>query len=232
MTKRQYLGMMGTTVIAGLIGGALMTWLLEVSRVNAQDVPDTIVVKTIVAEQIRLVSSDQKRLAVLGSVQGESGLVLFDGEGNIAAKLTILQDEGIPMLTMGKPGDLQAVLTAHPLGTGLTLKDKVGKARLTMITTSTIPMLSLSDDNGVQRVLLMASPGPVLGFRDGNNTVRTLMGVGEAGPYVDLYDIRGNKRASLGATSLVDDTGATVSRLSESSLSLYDRKGTVLWHAP
>jgi hypothetical protein len=57
------------------------------------------------------------------------------------------------------------------------------------------------------------------------------MGIGETGPYIDLHDIRGNKRASLGATSLVDETGAAV-RLSESQVSLYDEKGTVLWNAP
>ncbi len=95
----------------------------------------------------------------------------------------------------------------------LTLMDKDGMAgaSLSLFGTGT-PHLLLHDKNGKKRVWLGVN-------RDGS-------------PALDLYDKNVNKRATLGVTTTVDKRTGAETKTAESTLTLFDAKGDVIWQAP
>ncbi|MCD6417093.1 MAG: hypothetical protein J7M08_10435 [Planctomycetes bacterium] len=61
---------------------------------------------------------------------------------------------------------------------------------------------------------------------------RAVLGESEIGPGLELRDEKGNSRAVLGSTSLVVPKTGEITKLPESSLTLFDKDGKVIHEVP
>ncbi|MHC4137639.1 MAG: hypothetical protein ACYS0K_22055 [Planctomycetota bacterium] len=114
---------------------------------------------------------------------------------------------------MDKARTLRVLLTREHGGASLMFADGNGKLRAVLSTTEVgSTRLRLSDHNDEMRALLRVLP-------DGS-------------PSLGLYDKNGRDRAVLGVTTTVDKKTGAETKTAESTLTLYDAKGKVIWKAP
>ena len=117
-------------------------------------------------------------------------------------------------------------------GPGLRLYDAAGRrrVRLSLGCTKEEPVLLLYDAAGALRTGLDAG---LLWVGDAAGAPRAFLGVADSGePYLTLWDAAGQERVTVGCTKTVDkDTGAET-KYPESTVTLFNAKGDVLWQAP
>jgi hypothetical protein len=175
--------------------------------------------------------------------QGSTSLDLFDEKGKVRISMTVTErgtglfgglfgrSTGLHLLDEnGKPRVELGALRDDP---GMYLYDETGRTRASLLTTKDGPRLTLSDEKGKGRVELGAlRDAPALLLFDGaGDRSRAMLSVGAAGAVLGLFDGAGKARASLGATPTKTPQGTTIT-YPESSLSLFDPDGKVIWHAP
>ena len=112
------------------------------------------------------------------------------------------------------------------------LADENGETRATLSIGRHGPELSLWDENGLGRAqLTVRNDGPVLGLWDENGTGRAELIVKNAGPILILSDKNGKTRAELGVSGTESRDGTTAQH-SESTLTLFNPEGRVIWQSP
>ena len=136
----------------------------------------------------------------------------------------------------------------------LTLKDKAGKRRaLLAVVADRSPTLALFDKDGKLRAQFRVgadgSPGLFLHdkttmpraalildglfLHDKDSKTRAALTAGEDGSTgLVLFDKDGKKRATLGVTTTVNKRTGAETKTAESTLTLFDAKGGVIWRAP
>jgi len=110
----------------------------------------------------------------------------------------------------------------------LTVRDKNGKTRATLDADDEGVSLRLCGKDTWPSALLavLADGGAGLVLNDKNSKLRaSLLVGGDGSPTLLLGDKNGQTRAALGATE-------TETRTAESTLTMYDAKGNVIWQAP
>jgi len=113
--------------------------------------------------------------------------------------------------------------------------DKDGKPRGELGVFKDVPNLVLADENGKYRVGLgVSKDGPGLSFRDKEGEQRLTLGLsdGLGGPSLALSDRAGLHRAVLGCDVAVNETTDVEHKYPESTLTLYDASGKVIFQAP
>ena len=159
-------------------------------------------------------------------------LTLIDAKGR---NRVVLTDYGLRVSDLN--GKTRAMLVARGDGSsGLHLYDKNGKNRATLGTlVDGSPRLLLYDKSGNARMSLGALNDGLsrLALYDKNGKTRAaLRALGDGSPSLVLSDRDGNVRAELGGTTIVDKRTGAETKTAESSLTLFDAKGTVIWEAP
>ncbi|MCZ6571669.1 MAG: hypothetical protein O7C98_00705 [Planctomycetota bacterium] len=130
------------------------------------------------------------------------------------------------MLVSGAANDLEVG--------SLALKDKDGNTRAHLAMVDGTPRLALFDKAGKTRARLAVmdgNPGLALFDKDGEARAHLIV-FADGSPGLDLYDKDGQTRATLGVSRGVDKRTGAETKTAESTLTLFDGKGGVLWQAP
>jgi hypothetical protein len=117
----------------------------------------------------------------------------------------------------------------------LTLKDKDGKTRAQLhVDEDGSASLLFRDKDGKTRALLsvLANGPPGLYLYDKYGRARAALYVDAGVPVLNLSDKGGRTRAALGVTTTVDKRTGAETKTTESTLTLFDAMGNVIWKAP
>ena len=167
MSKAQFRILMLVTVISGLVGGALVSWLFPGRAAFAQGGTQ----KVVTAQKFRLVDSEGKGRAALWVDDDRGpGLVLYDATGKERVRL----DNGPgprPGLTLrDATGEVQLTLFVGGAGQPTLSMGGIGRAEASLSIYDQ-PILSMKDSAWKERVLLGLrkddTPGLILWDADG-----------------------------------------------------------------
>ncbi len=118
------------------------------------------------AERFVLRDQGGRGRAILGTHEGQVGLLLFDASRTPRSALTVGAE-----------------------GASLNLRDERGAVRVNLGAWKDAPSLALHDENGTTRARLHAHKvGPSLDLQDENGTLRAVVAVGPHGPRLRLID--------------------------------------------
>jgi len=152
LSRRQYVGVLGTVAVTGLIGGGFSNWLLAGRPLGAEQTARS--TEVVEARWFEVIDGDGKRRARLGVTEGgEPKLELHDGTGKTRVELG-LTEEGMSGLRLrDRSGRRRVVLTLTEEGRpGLGLYDGRDGVRMALAVM----------EGGDPRVVLFASDGKVL----------------------------------------------------------------------
>jgi hypothetical protein len=158
-------------------------------------------------------------------------LAVKDRNGRIRARLFLQERERgeEPILTMEDPYGTGAYVSPGGLGiTGAGGKSSAGIG----LSNHRAPGLQMTDTNGRIRVSLSTVGAPTLEMRDAKGKTRVWLTAAWDGPALELSDKDANTRAALGATDFVNKATGAETKTAESTLTLFDAKGSVIWQAP
>ncbi len=158
---------------------------------------------------------------------------LIDAQGKARAKLYI--DEYGPVLALNDAkGKHRAVLYIDSFGgTDLAINNANGEPRAVLKVLGGSPELILYDANGNYGVVLdIRKHGPDLDLCDANGNDRAVLSVDKDGPGLDLLDANGNDRAVLGSTWTVSKVTGATNPTAPSTITLFDKNGSVLYQRP
>jgi len=149
MNRKQFVGVIVLTMVSGVLGGFLASYVFVSGNVIAQEPSQT--QKIVTAEEFRLVTKDGKPRASLLLWNGDlPALTLADDTCHNRVFLGVF-NEAQPALILNDKGCKQrAALDLQPDGLpSLTLRDKddVPRARLRVLLDGS-PVLTLMDENG------------------------------------------------------------------------------------
>jgi len=208
MKKRDYALMLTIAMFFGLVGGGVISWIINSQTVFAEKATGN--EKVIVAEEFRLVDKNGAQLATLHVDQaGQPNLVINDNAHT-------------PRLTMvfGSEGALY-----------FGLNDKKGKKTVFMeVDDKGASKLGMGKPN----VLLSVSADgrPLMNLSDGTRP-RAVLGLWPDGdPNLTLRDKDGNRRAVFGRIEPESSQIAIIDKRPISSLVLYGEDGRVIWNTP
>ncbi len=110
----------------------------------------------------------------------------------------------------------------------------VGRAELHLGDNGTPSLTLLGDNWQIHAMLLVAQDGSSgLMFLDTNGNRRAFFSLSEHGrPSLNLYDAAGNLRTVVGCTETVFRRSGVEQKHSESTVTLFDDSGDVIWQAP
>ena len=130
--------------------------------------------------------------------------------------------------------DHERVITAEQFQ----LVDKEGNMRVIIgMSPKGEPVLGFTDENGKTRIFLGLTSAdgetwPILKFRDAAEDMRISISGGNGNPRISVLDEYGNSRAVIGCAALkATDTGSLETK-PESSISLFDDEGKMIWATP
>jgi hypothetical protein len=155
-------------------------------------------------------------------------LILADKNAELRAML-VVTSRGIPVLQFFHGQDVRSAVfgTRADGSSSLQFMDKNGVVRNLLDSSS----LSFADGGATPRVVLDTNGpgGPCLSLMDKNGRTRTLLHEKDG---LTLHDKNGQIRAVLGVTHTVDKRTGAKTTTAESTLTLYDANGKVIWKAP
>jgi len=213
MSKAQFRILMLLTVVSGLVGGGVVSWLFPGRAVFAQGTAP----KVIEAQKFRVVDGQGKHRAWFGLLtDGGPILVLADAAGKSRVELSLRNPpEHGPLLALyDATGQGRAWLSLLPDGQlDLGMSNAAGQQRAWLgLSQDGEPSLALSDAAGEQRAGLGLS-------QDGS-------------PSLVLCDAWRNARAVVGCTETVVIRSGVERKHPESTITLFKENGDVLWRAP
>lgn len=179
---------------------------------------------TVYARRFEVVDRDGKTIATLDA----GGLGLGNADGTLCAGLGVSKEGGILTLNDTEGGPHRVWLTAWGEGPRLSLRDKEGTECVRLSETEYGGGLALNDAKGERRTFLGIGG---LALNDSKGTNRVLLDAAEAGAHLTLYDAKGAHRADVGASASETPDGRTTT-YPESTLTLWDADGKMLWQAP
>ena len=118
------------------------------------------------------------------------------------------------------------------------LVDKEGKMRFVIgMSPQEQPVLGFTDENGKARIFLgltslEGETWPILKLRDADEQMRISISGGNGNPRISVLDKNGNSRAVIGCAALKTAAGGSAEVKPESSISLFDEGGGIIWSAP
>ena len=174
MKRRQYLLLVALTVIAGLIGGAVSSWILMAKTAGVQETQKH--EKVVTAEEFRVIDEEGKTRAMLAMLpDGSPNLVLFDNDLTPRVQIAVSAIGAPGILCFDKSGYKGAIASI-----GLLYGDT--------------PSIGLIDSDGNNRIQLSIDPDDdvaILGLYDKHERPRAkLIGMDEATILV-LFDKEG-----------------------------------------
>ena len=130
--------------------------------------------------------------------------------------------------------DHERVITAEQFQ----LVDKEGNMRVVIgMSPKRGPVLGFTDENGQTRIFLGLTSvdgetWPILKLRDADEDMRISISGGNGNPRISVLDKYGNSRAVLGCAALKAASTELVETKPESSISLFNEDGKMIWAAP
>ena len=125
--------------------------------------------------------------------------------------ISLTEIAGFPHIALFDENEKERIsLVVRQRGTGVTIRDKYEKVRIS---------LAEFNDN------------PYIYIRDKYEKPRIRLGESDGDPSIIILDAN-RERAVLGCTELETIKTGTTSKTSESSLTLFDKEGKVLWRVP
>jgi len=235
MSRKQYILLAVIALIGGMIGGIASTHLLP-SKVAFAQKQKEIHADTIYAKDFQLVDKhgDGPRIQLTTDREGNPDLFIRDKKDVIRFMLNVTRNGAFLSLS-GEKGRPVIILTERGLyghqEPSLTMYSPNNRTRIKIGFLDNYPIVSLED--------------PILA-KDGSDTLGLSRSIDlslerKDGARLRLSDAEGNIRALLGIVSLEDPilretflntkTGVVIKK-PFSSLTLYNRKGRVIWSAP
>ena len=116
----------------------------------------------------------------------------------------------------------------------LRILDVTGATRASLTVGDRGPVLTMMDPGGVPRLSFnVGDGGPEIRLRDDSGHTRILIVKDDAGgASIRLQDREGRLRAVIGSNTVINSNTGEVMATPESSLSLSDETGTIVWKAP